>query len=610
MQKIILMFVLCFTAVLFSFSDEKKKEEEFKIYEKVIVTANRYEEKLKEVSTSYTLITKEDIEKMGFKTLNEILNFMPGANVFQNGSTGHFSSLFLRGSSSNHNLVMLDGIPIIDWSSYSYDFSQIPLHNVERIEIIKGPQSTLWGSRAMGGVINLITKKPDKFLSLELNSGSDGTINGIASVSRKFKHTDFSIFSYYWKSNGEIENDGFRAFDLSGKGEIFFSEKTNLAIFLRSYNSMTEIPFSMGFPSPMRNNRVKENFVSIPFTRKSEKSHFSINLSYFDRNYQFNDPQDFFGYTYSKTDSSLLRLNLQQDLIYNKSNILSFGGEIEESRVSDENSFGENFKSLRISNKSLFIQNQFKSMKNFVLTAGVRYDSNNQFGEYISPRITGCYFIPYGNVKIKSSWGKGFRAPIPIEYAGPFGNSELKPETATSWEIGVEKNFLEGRIISGVTYFKSDYKNLIVFDFFKYRMENLAKFGSKGYEFSLLLYPVREINLNFNYTGLILSEGKGQPLLRRTKDTWSSSLNFLIREKINLNLNFIYVGNRKDLDERYFSIVDNPPFNRINANIRIDLKDGFFFTIRISNLLNRSYEEIYGYPSPDRGILVGLQWKK
>lgn len=609
-----IVFLLGFIFFVSFVWGEKKEEKAEKakslLKHYIVVTADRLEEPAEEVSASFTLITAEQIKEKQVINLAEILPFVPGFSIAQTGSIGHLSTLFIRGAESDHNLVLLNGIPINDPASSNFDFSGLSLDDIEKIEIIRGPQSTLYGSDALGGVINLIPKegREETNFDLSISGGSDSTYKGALSFSSGSEKSNIYLGASHFSTQGNFENDDYMYTTFSIRGNRNVRESSFLELFARYSKTNVGIPFSSPYnPSPLRRYRTEETLLSLPFSFPILPSwKLKFNLSWFIRKYEFEDPDDPWGFTYSSTHSRTLRLDTQSNLSYS-SGIFTFGGEWENSHVNDRDNFGFNFKDQKIESKALFVQNRLSLANSFFLTTGIRLDYHNQFGVHYSPRVTGAYIIK--DTKLKASWGSGFRAPRPNELYNWWGNKDLKPEVSSSWEVGVEQKLFNSQLLIGFTHFSSGIKDLIVYDFVSWKLKNLAQTRLQGQELSIYFIPHRNFNLKANYTHLLARDKKeNKDLLRRPRHSFNFDFSFNLLERIKLNLNLIFVGRRKDYDELTFSTVDNPPFNRVDFSLRLKLKERIHLTVKVNNLLDKKYQEVYGYLSPNRGVYFGMEF--
>jgi vitamin B12 transporter len=611
-MKKLFVYLLClllFVSTVWS-KKEKEKEEKFKypLRHFVVVTADRLEEPAEQVSASFSVITEEEIKAKQIYNLSEILTNVPGFCRAQVGSIGHVSSLFIRGAESDHNLVLLNGIPINDPASSYFDFSSISLDDIERIEIVRGPQSTLYGSDALGGVINLITKRGERGAKFNLNfaGGSDSTYKGSFSFSAGNDFGKIYLNTSHFRTQGNFENDDYKSTTFSFRGEIKIKGDSNFEFFARHTKTELGIPFSAPqVPSFSRRQNTEETIIGIPISFSFLPSwNLKLNLSYFKRDYKFKDPASFWNYYHTK--SNTLRLDFQSDFSYS-TGLFTVGGEWKDFFVTNEDNFGVSIDNKKTEMRALFMQNRLHIANTFFWTAGIRLDSHNEFGVHYSPRITGAFLIK--NTKLKASWGSGFRAPRPNELYSFWGNKDLKPEVSTSWEIGIEQNLFDSRLLISFTHFSSKIKDLIVYDLASWKLQNLAQTKLQGQEITFYFIPHRNFTLRAGYTRLIAKDKKtNEDLLRRPKNTYNLDVSFKPIEKFNINFHLTYIGKRKDLDEITFMTVDNPAYNLVDFSIKWQLNNNFNLFSKISNLFNKKYEEVYGYPSPDRGIYFGMEY--
>ncbi len=597
-------YLILFLSIFSLFTSALAQVEEERIHEYVFVTAHRFEELIADVPFTVKIIDEKEILSGGFKSLDEVLRSVSGLEIARTGSKGHLSSVFLRGSNTNHTLILLDGVPLNEPSSYSFDLSKIPLQSVERIEILKGPQSAIWGTNAIGGVINIITKKSKGF-SGELGYGSDRTVNSsIYGTSEIYKFILGSSFNYF-STNGNFENDDFKSREISIRwGRNFGSGE--LSLFWRRNNSEVGIPFNMGLPSLKRRDKSFQDIFHIPFKLKIKSTELAIDFSFLDRKYNFSDPEDPWGYTKSSTQSKVGRLNISGKTPLFETNTLFWGFEGMISKVFDEDSWGVNLNWERVNERALFLSDIWKPTKNIVINGGIRAGWNSQYGRHISPRIAGSFLLPK-NLKFRLSWGEGFRAPTPLEFAGPFGNKDLKPEKSKGWEAGFDQSLFDGKFLWNIVYFDNKYSELISFDYNTFKTTNLKSAKSRGAEFTISLIPFRNFSFESSYTYLKTEDQNGQSLLRRPKNSFSARINWTPIDRLSVYIFHEIRGERRDIDELSYQYVENPSFDRTNLNLRFKFNNHFSLSLSVHNLFNRKIQEIYGYPSPDRSVLVNLE---
>lgn len=599
-------YLTLFLFIISLLSTALAQVEEEKIHEYVFVTANRFEELLADVPFTVKIIDEKEILNGGFKSLEEVLRGVAGIEITQSGSKGHLSSAFLRGSNTNHTLILLDGVPLNEPSSYSFDLSKIPLQSVERIEILKGPQSAIWGTDAIGGVINIITKKR-KGVSGELGYGSDRTVNssiyGSAEISKFTLGSSISYFS----TKGNFENDDFKSKEIALRGGRKF-ENGEISFFWQRISSEVGIPFNIGLPSLHRREKSNQDIFHIPLKGKIKSSELYAEVSFLEKKYDFSDPEDPWGYTRSSTRSKVGRLNISGKTPLFETNTLFWGFEGVISKVFDEGPWGVNLEWEKVNEKAFFVSDTWRPLKNIVFQGGIRAGWNSQYGRHLSPRIAGSILLPK-NLRFRLSWGEGFRAPTTLEFAGPFGNKDLKPEKSKGWEAGIDQSLFDGKFLWNIVYFDNRYSDLISFDYSSFKMANLNSAKSRGAEFTISVIPFRNFSIESSYTYLKTEDQNGESLLRRPKNSFSARINWTPIDRLSIYIFHEIRGKRRDIDEISYQYVENPSFDRTNLNLRFKFNNHFSISLSVHNLLNKKIQEIYGYPSPDRSVLINLEMK-
>jgi len=612
------------------------------ILEEVVVTATRVETPIEEIASSMTVISSKEIERKKKATVSEVLKGIEGLDVVQTSGVGRDTSIFIRGANSEHTLVMIDGVEVNDPISpgRSYDFAHLTVDNIERIEVIRGPQSTLYGSDAIGGVINIITKKgegrPKFFASAE--GGTFMTFRESTGVSGGNRWINYSLglsrfdtdgISAANKKDGNYERDGYKNSSLSAR--LGFAPQENLDVdFIFHYiDAKTDLDNSGGAGGDDPN-----------YVQKSKQLLFKtqVGLSLFDHRWtqklafattdndrdvkNKKDDQHPFDSEQGHYDGQLIKLDWQHNLQLHKTNDLTFGLEYEEeegkSRYYWESQWGPGeslFPKKTVNTKGCYIQDQIKLWDRLFATLGVRIDDHSRFGTETTYRIAPAYLIKETGTKMKGTFGTGFKAPTlyqlyaPATLWGPIGNKDLKPEKSKGWDFGVEQNFLKNRVILGATYFRNDFKDLIQYEMGQGYI-NIAKAKTEGIELFSSVKPIDDLTLRINYTYTDTEDKTtGETLIRRPKNKIGFDLNYHFINKGNVNLGVIYVGKRDDKD---FSI--SPPrrvildqYTLVNLAASYDISKNFQLFGRVENLLDKDYEEVKGYGTPGLSIFGGMK---
>jgi len=650
MSKKILCFVLAISflsIIIFSKEDQEstKKQESTSTSLKydIVVTATRLETPAKEIASSITVISKEDLERTKKITVLEALQEVLGVTVIQNGPPGGAASVFLRGANSEHTLVMMDGIELNDpiSPSRSCDLAHLSIENVERIEILRGPQSTLYGSDAMGGVINIITKKGQgkPRFHLSTQGGSYGTFVSNAEISGGTDKIHYYIGTSYFQTDGfsaastsyegNEEEDGYQNLTLSGRLGFRPLDNLDLDFTVQTINTKIDIDNFGGAYGDDPNNTQEYDALILKghirglFLRNRWEQKLNISFVNYDRKYENStDETHPFDSDNSEYKSRQWKLDWQHNLFLHETNTLTFGVEYQEeqgeSEYYSESMWGPNssiFPLQKAHNNGVYIQDQIRLAGQFFATIGARLDNHSQTGTAITYRIAPAYFIKQTDTKLKGTYGTGFKSPslyqlyAPGTIWGPIGNENLEPEESTSWDIGIEQNLFQNKLILGATYFSSSYENLIDFDFAQGYI-NILKASSKGVEFILRAWPTDNLLLSASYTRTeAKDEETDEYLLRRPKDKFTAKLNFNFLEKGNIALSLIFLGERDDMEyiDWTSTRVIMPSYILLNASASYDIIRNAQIFFRLDNILNEEYEVIKGYGTSGFSTYAGLK---
>jgi len=644
MRKYLLL--IAFAIALLSsnlFSEEEEKKPSPSLQYEIVVTANRLETPAKEVASSVTIITREDLEKMKKSTILEVLREVLGVAIIQNGGIGAAGSMSIRGANSEHTLIMMDGVELNDpiTPSRSYDLAHLVLDNIERIEILRGPQSTLYGSDAIGGVVNIITKKglgKPRF-SLSSYGGSFRTFSTAAGIQGSTERIHYSLGLSHLSTQGisaasiaypgNEEKDGYQNTTFSGR--LGFSPLDNLEIdlVLRSINAKADIDNFGGAYGDDPNHTqdyhslfLKGQLRTLLFKNRWEQK-LSISLVHNDRQHEnLPDASHPFDSEEGHFKSKMLKIDWQNNLFLHEANTLTIGVDHQQEQGDSEyhsegqwGPYSSLFPLKQASITGLYLQDQIRLAHRFFATAGVRLDSHSLFGLAFTYRLAPAYFIEKSGTKLKATLGTGFKSPslyqlyAPATSFGPIGNEDLKPEKSLSWDLGIEQFLLDERVFLGITYFHNDYKDLIDFDYLQGYL-NIRKAESKGAELYLQADPADKLRIRASYTRLESKDKEtGTPLLRRPKHKFTTNINFLFVERMNINLSLIHLGKREDLD---FSVwpaarATLPGYSLLNASVSYNLNPQAQIFFRLDNVLDVRYENIFGYGTPGFSALGGLK---
>ncbi len=630
-SALIIAFLLALPGQDTGRESDEKKEESPGIHYEIVVTATRLETPRRDIASSISVITGEELERSQTFFLLDMLPEVFSLNSYQSGPRGGAASVSLRGANSEHTLVMIDGLEINDPLSpaRSFDFAHLTTENIERVEILRGPQSPLFGSDALGGVINIITKKgtDGKKLSFSVAGGSWKTLSSRASLAGSGEFVSYSLGVSAFQNTGpsaassiypgNTEKDGYRNLSLSGRLDFRLAENHNLNFIIRTVDSQADIDNFGGAygddPNHIQKNRsvvFKGEWRSRWFQSRWEQI-FSLGFVAHDR--RNTNPSDEFHPFDSEEGwykSSFYKLDWQNNFFLSESHTLTVGldckmekGESEYSSISLGGVYESNFPQQTAAIAGIYIQDYILVGRSINASLGFRWDHQSRFGNSFTFRLAPALTLPLTETKVRCVLGSGFKAPslyqlyAPASAWGPVGNVQLRPEKSLSWEAGLEQPFYKERVLLGITYFNQEYKDLIQFDFLSGYL-NVGQAHSKGWEAFLQAAPFSVLNIKAAYTRLDAEDkNSGEVLLRRPQDQLTAKFQLDLNQYLAVNLSLRHIGRREDLDFDFWPArrVTMDPFTIINLSTTAQFLPGLEFFLRLENLLDEKYELIKGY---------------
>jgi len=600
---------------------------------------------LDRVGSFATVITKNQIRQMQVTSLTDVLRRVPGVDVAQNGGLGQTAGIFIRGMNSEHTLVLVDGIEVNDPISTNRGFffpDQISLDSVDRIEILRGPQSQLYGSDAMAGVINIVTDpgsgKPTAYIRSQ--GGSYGTIQndvdlrgGLADDKVRFTlhamQQRTAGFSSASSRYGNRERDPFHNLALSN--QLVYQPFRNVALnFISRYSdSKTSLDNYGGYggddPNYTLRNRMLllggRSRISLKDGRFEQIARFSVNKQW-RRAFNFTDSDPFNGGISERSsyNSSLIKIDVQNNYQLNKMNKLMGGVEITNERGDLANRFQSPFGPFvselgnhTATNVGLYFQDYIKLTDRWFTTAGARWDRYNRFGHATTYRVATSYVIPETGTTFKASYGTGFKAPTLYQLYSSFGNTNLNAEKSRGWDMGVEQKLFKKSLLLGATYYHNYVNNLInTVDIapFVSQYSNVGNARMVGSEVYSTWTPRRWLTARGSYTATYARDlDSHEQLLRRPRHKMSFNVNIQPTQKFNINLDITHFSSRRDNDFFTFPAtrVTLNPYTLINLALSYKLSGNCTIFGRLVNLLDMPYENVKGYGSPRLSAYGGLQ---
>jgi len=608
----------------------------------VVITTDREPVPAERVTGTVTVITRDEMERRQLRTLDDVLRTVPGVSVQQSGGPGTQTSVFVRGTNSNHTVVMIDGMYVTDPSTpnASIDFAHFQTENLDRIEVVRGPMSTLYGSGAIGGVINMVTKKGQGSLTaggyaelgtrLSTNagayaSGSVERFNYNVSASGMFTPGQSAIPRRFIQNDGYFDNDGYRNLTLAARLGVEISENAQLTWFGRYID--TQVKF--------------DNYALLPdftFAPAEDPNATEFTQQFFNR-LQFDG--NFFGGLWKPTVgigySTLYRHDLDYPSIqipfpapvnatYNGRQLnadwknifdiseqfnvvagLDYNQQWAYSNADDVQQWGQ------ASQTGLYAQARLTLFDALTLSAGGRVDFHSLYGSNGTWRVGAAYLLKETDTKFKGSYGTAFKAPSLNQLYNVslfcVGNPNLQPETSRGWEVGVEQGMFNGKVKGGITYFRNNISNLIdcVTPFAQYT--NVApQAQTEGTETFVQIAFTSWLDVYFAYTHtLAFNLTTGAWLVRRPEDVFSVRATVRPVEGVRLGAELNQIAGRHDLDPVTFTPIQPGPYTYLRATAAWDVRKGLELYARAENILDQRYEEPAGFQAPTFQAFFGVK---
>jgi vitamin B12 transporter len=585
--------------------------------EGIVVSATRIETPEEESPASIDVIRADDFEIKQTHRVADALREVPGLSVVQSGSPGSLTSVFTRGLRSQHTQVLLDGIPVNQGLQGAFNFGDLTTENIDRIEIVRGPQSTLYGPRALAGVIQIFTKRgsgpPTGQFSFE--GGSNSTFRETLTSSGSAQQFDYSVGLSRLDTDNERPNNQYRL--SSGIANLGWAPNEQLRVSTLLTYSLADLglPNTISDPRP-RDNFLTERWMVAPHLdfKPVEWWHHRLIFSY-DEERQVNDPNEdnFVGPT--RALFTRATVDYQNDLKPASWLTLTSGFFYSQVDAGQERPFvlfGPPFISDETEQTSVFLQATVTPFKGLNFVAGGRYDHFNQFGDIWTYRFAGSYLIAKTDTHLHASVATGFSPPSSQDKI--FGNNlRLEPEENLGWDAGVEQRFWTGRVAIGLTYFHNDLSNVIGFNGL-FQTLNLGAARTQGIEAELRVVPIADLTLVATYTYLDtentsaadISQLPGARLPRRPRNEAYVSASYLWCKKLRTTIEAKFVNAREELNfgGPNFDIEDYA-FVNLAAEYEIDSRISVF--ARINNLTDEQYSEVFGFPALGRTAYAGFK---
>lgn len=627
--------LICSLTISYAFAAESEDE----VYlDKIVVTPTLTEEDVSTIGSSVSVISGKALQGQGIYSVDEALKEDASIDVVQSGTYVGTASIFLRGANAGQTRIMLDGIRLYDpiAPNAAFNPAYLMLDNISRIEIVKGPQSSLYGSDAMGGVINMISKKGKgkPKVSVLAEGGTYSTHREVMDFSGAIDKLHFSLSLSNIKTAGlkklaqttdKVERNPYENQAYSMRLDYDLNDESNLGL-INNYTYAKYKYDDWGGAGNVDINRwgwTRQDISSIFLNQKindnlSQKIQLSWLGNYrrdFDED-DANQPSDFLrDWYYGESQQADWQMSLKvadYNTILSGFNYLRERGEsyYYSGAYPPASVFPKSF----TSTKGYFIEDRFNFKDKATSTLSYRVEDHSRFHTNETYKVDALYKIDKIDTKIKSSFGTGFKAPTLYQLFAPpdayfaGGNANLKPEKSYSYEFGLEQPLYSEKVNLGLTFFHTDFKNLIdsIYNpntYFADQYKNVSKARSMGYEAEVRVHPFKNFNFKGSYA-LTDTEDKEThlELLRRAKNKVNLNLDYKYSEKLDLNLNMRYVGSR--FDSGYIKL---KPYAIFDFSANYDINENFIFYARLENMFNKKYEELKGYATPGASIYAGIK---
>jgi vitamin B12 transporter len=592
--------------------------------EPVVVTATRSEEAMEQVGASVTVVPEEALRAQELRAVDEALQAVPGVQVGRSGSPGKLSTIRIRGANPTQVQVLVDGVRVKSLTSGDVDFADLTLDGVERIEVLRGPQSTLYGADAIGGVVHVITRRgagPPTWV-LDVEAGNYETYRERLGVSGGAGPWSYSLGVSRLDFGGQFQNDEHDLTSVAARVGYALPNRGELALTGRFADGHRGIPFATVFPDadPNREQDDRLWLLSLewrqPWTAAWEHR---FRVSAVDETLAFRDrpdPAHPFGFG---SDISTARREVEWYHVLTPVpwDTLTLGAEY-------RNEVGENRGNFRrtVDSWALVAQNQLRLLDRLFLTAGVRHDGNSVFEDRTTARAALSYLLRATDTRLKASWGQGFRAPTFNELffpafppCPPFGNPDLRPETSESWDAGIEQHLWARRIRLGATVFRNDFTNLIQATLVDpangcFQARNVGRARTQGVELEASVAPIDGLLLALAYTHTDAEDrATGQPLRRFAPNRLVATASWAPWPGLTLAGEVIVSGSQFE----GLGAPRNPGYTVVNvaAAYRLPWRwrglSSIVLHVKAANLLNEDYAEVAGFPALGTHVVAGIR---
>jgi vitamin B12 transporter len=598
--------------------------------EPVVVSATRFDIPLDRSPASVSVIDSQDIDNKQIERVADALREVPGLAVVQTGTRGQLTSIFMRGLPSQDMQVLLDGIPINQGLAGQFDFANLTTDNIDRIEIARGPQSTIYGPRALAGVVQIFTKQGTgpPGITLSEEGGTYDTFRETIASDGKIDIFDYSIGASRIDTDNARPNNQYRNTDMVAELGLSLSEQLRVGTLITYSLSDAGSPNLIFMPRPL-DNLLTEKWLIGPHVDWKATDWWDHKLIFdYDHERQVNDPNfDGFvpGTTFIGPTRALFRrtqLDYQNDLRPASWLTLTSGFFFSHVEAGQERPFVSQvfgplptFISDRTTEIAGYLQGTV-NIDNLIFVAGGRIDHFNQFGDVWTYRLASSYKIDKTDTTLHASVATGFSPPSSQDKI--FGNNfGLQPEKDFGWDAGIEQRLWERRLTVGATYFHNDLSNVIGFNQTFLKALNLGSAETQGVETELHAQPIADLLLSASYTYLEAEKTssadvgapQGSRLPRRPRNEVYASASYLWCKRVRTTIEAKWVNAREEFNHLNFfgPNMDIGDYYFVNVAAEYEINPHMSIFGRVDNLTGEHYSEVFGFPALGTAAYAGMK---
>jgi vitamin B12 transporter len=578
----------------------------------ITVSATRIETPIEQIGSSISVVDHEAITQQNAQNLQKALKLVPGLQSTANGGPGTASGIFIRGAEADHTLVLINGVRVNSNTAGGFDFNSLPVDMIERIEILRGPQSSLYGSDALGGVVNITTKKGAGTPfggSASASIGEKGYRTGTFGLHGGGKGIDFYTSLSFTgletydiaAANGGTEDDPYRRLSGYAGVGVDFATDGRADLTLTHVVDKNELDGFGGADNPLEYSEKEKWFAALSVSKP-------ITDTYTQKASAGYNMQNYTGYNAGAVDytSYSYDTGLQADLSPTDNNTLSVGYEARRSEAENE----ENFDRSGRTQHALFANNQWKWKERLFIQLGGRYDEFSDIDGRGTWKTSASWFA-FDATRLHGSAGTGYRAPTMNDIYYTFGGpprTYLQPEKSRAFDIGIEQSFLEERVVADITYFQSAVKDLIEWTQVSpgiWQPDNVDEADIEGFETSLSVQPAEQFAARIFYTYTDAKNGiTGTRLARRALHTGGASVQWHYSKAGVVHADYTYTGERFEDTANTLQLAD---FGVVGVGVRHALTDSSTLVLHVSNLFDKYYETAAGYGNVGRVASAGIE---